>query len=203
MKALSTHLSQFTANSSSDIVFRADIFDYDVTTSDIRIEMAQSLSSSIVTGKTREGVCERETTSSRMRISKENRHIAFQDSQMKRRLSSVHSLFRRRSVFDRADDVIALNDQIARNNEITSIYEQLSHRLQISKHRSSISSAERVVELTRINSYLLQELTYHKNTQAVDMKFQETIRELHIRLEDALKERSQKRADAESTLLSY
>ena len=204
MEALPTHLSQSAADSPSDIVFKADIFDYDVTKSDIRTETeAQSLSSPIVTGKTREGACERETTSSRMRTSKENRYIAFQDPQMKRRLSSVHSLFRRRPTSGRAGDVVALNDQIARNGGTTSTYEQLPHRLQISKHRNPTSPAERVVELTRINSYLLQELTYHKDTQAADMKFQETIRELHVRLKDALKERSQKRADAESTLLSY
>ena len=35
------------------------------------------------------------------------------------------------------------------------------------------------------------------------MKFYVTVIELHMKLEDALKERSQKRADAESTLLSY
>ena len=35
------------------------------------------------------------------------------------------------------------------------------------------------------------------------MKFYETVMELYAKLEDALKERSQKRADAESVLLSY
>ncbi len=35
------------------------------------------------------------------------------------------------------------------------------------------------------------------------MKFHETVTDLHVKLNDALKKRSQKRADAESTLLSY
>jgi len=35
------------------------------------------------------------------------------------------------------------------------------------------------------------------------MNFHETMIELHAKLEDALKERSEKRADVESTLLSY
>jgi len=60
-----------------------------------------------------------------------------------------------------------------------------------------------VIELTRTNDYLLQELTYHKDTWAADMKFHETVIDLHVKLNDALKKRSQKRADAESTLLSY
>ena len=59
------------------------------------------------------------------------------------------------------------------------------------------------MELTRTNGYLLQELAFHKDIQAADMEFYETVRELHGKLEDALKERSRKRADAESTLLGY
>jgi len=35
------------------------------------------------------------------------------------------------------------------------------------------------------------------------MKFHETVINLHVKLNDALKKKSQKRADAESTLLSY
>ena len=60
-----------------------------------------------------------------------------------------------------------------------------------------------MIELTRTNDYLLQELTYHKDTWAADMKFHETVTDLHVKLNDALKKRSQKRADAKSTLLSY
>lgn len=204
MEALPTHYFQSAADSPSGIVFKADIFDYDVTTSNTQTEIeAQSRSSPMMTGQMREGACERETTSPRTGTSKENRHVAFQDPQLKRRLSSVHPLFRRRPASGRAGNVVALDDQIARNGGTTSTYEQLPHRLQIAKHRHPISPAERVVELTRINGYLLQDLAYHKDTQAADMKFHETIKELHAKLEDALKERSQKRANAESTLLSY
>jgi len=142
-------------------------------------------------------------TSPRGRTSRENRHVTFQDPQMERRLSSIHPALRQRPVSGRAGDIVALDDQIARNGGTTSTYEQLPHRLQISKQRRPISSAERVVELTRTNGYLLQELAYHKDTRTADMNFHETMMELHAKLEDALKERSEKRADAESTLLSY
>ncbi len=54
-----------------------------------------------------------------------------------------------------------------------------------------------------MNDYLLQELTYHKDTQAADMKFHKTVTDLHVKLNNALKKRSQKQADAKFTLLSY
>ena len=211
MAALPVHHFQSAADSSSGIVFKPDIFDCDVTTSNIRTESeAQSRSPPIVGDQQRKGVggqipkvATPKTPSPRARTSRENRHVTFQDPQMKRRLSSIHPAFRQRPVSGRAGDVVALDDQIARNGGTTSTYEQLPHRLQISKHRRPISSAERVVELTRTNGYLLQELAYHKDNRAADMKFHETVLELHAKLEDALKERSQKRADAESTLLSY
>ncbi len=143
------------------------------------------------------------TTIPKAGASRENRYVTFQDPQAKRRLSSIHPAYRPRPISGRAGDVVALDDQIARKGGTTSTYEQLPHRLQISKRGHPVSSAERVVELTRTNGYLLQELAYHKDTRAADMKFHETVMELHAKLEDALKERSQKRADAESTLLSY
>ena len=92
---------------------------------------------------------------------------------------------------------------IAQNERITFIYEQLSHWLQISKHHSLITSVECVIELTQTNNYLLQELTYHKDSQAADIKFHNTVIKLYVRLKEALKERSQKWRDTESTLLSY
>ncbi len=211
MDALPSHHFQSAADSSSDIVFKPDIFDCDITTSNTRTESeAQSRSSPKVGDQQRKGVggqvpkaATPKITSPRARTSRENRHVTFQDPQMERRLSSIHPAFRQRPVSGRAGDIVALDDQIARNGGTTSTYEQLPHRLQISKQRRPISSAERVVELTRTNGYLLQELAYHKDTRAADMKFHETVVELHAKLEDALKERSQKRADAESTLLSY
>ncbi len=60
-----------------------------------------------------------------------------------------------------------------------------------------------MIELTRTNGYLLQELAYYKDIQAADMKFFEKVIKTHAELKDALKERSQRRANAESTLLSY
>ena len=102
MEALPTHCFQSAAESPSGIVFKADIFDYDVTTSNTQTEIeAQSRSSPVVTGQIREGACERETTSPRTGTSRENRHVAFQDPQLKRRLSSVHPLFRRSATLSR------------------------------------------------------------------------------------------------------
>ncbi len=211
MNELSSHHFQFAADFSSDIVFRSDIFDCDVTADNTRIESeTQSRSSSMIEEQRREVIRDEDskiatskTTSLRTRTIRNNQHVIFQDSWVKQRLSSIHSAFRRWSIFDRANDVVALNDQIARNEKITFIYEQLLHRLQISKQHRSTSSAKRVIELTRTNDYLLQELTYHKDTQAADMRFYETVTDLHVKLNDALKKRFQKRADAESTLLSY
>jgi hypothetical protein len=210
MDALPSHRFQSAADSSSGIIFKPDIFDYDVTTSNTRTERrAQSRSSpkvgaqrDVIRGQTPKAAAPR-TMSPRAGASRDNRHVTFQDPQAKRRLSSIHPAFRRRPASGRAGDVVALDDQIARHGGTTSTYEQLPHRLQISKQRRPVSSAERVVELTRTNGYLLQELAYHKDTRAADMKFHETVMELYAKLEDALKERSQKRADAESTLLSY
>ncbi|KAK3169322.1 hypothetical protein OEA41_008705 [Lepraria neglecta] len=211
MEALPSHHFQSAADSSTGIVFKPDIFDCDVATSNTRTESeAQSWSSPMV-GEQRRDVIRGQVpkaatprpTSPRARTSRGNRHVTFQDPQTKRRLSSVHPALRRRPTSGRAGDIVALDDQIARNGGTTSAYEQLPHRLQLSKQSRPISSAERVLELTRTNGYLLQELAYHKDTQAADMRFHETVMELHSKLEDALKERSQKRADAESTLLSY
>lgn len=92
---------------------------------------------------------------------------------------------------------------MVRNGGTTSTYEQLLHRLRISKQHRPVSAAERAVELTRTNGYLLQELAYHKDSRAADMNFHETVMELHGKLEDTLKESSKTRADAESTLLGY
>ncbi len=211
MNELPSHHFQSASNSSSDIVFRSDIFDYDVTTGNTRTESeAENRSSPMVEEQRREIIhgevskaATPKTASLRTETTRDNRHVTFQDPRVKRRLSSIHPAFRRRPISGKAGDVAALNHQIARNGGITFTYEQLPHRLQISKQNRSASSAKRVIELTRTNDYLLQELAYHKDTRAADMKFHETVADLHVKLNDALKERSQKRADAESTLLSY
>ncbi len=211
MNELSSHHFQFAADFSSDIVFRSDIFDYDVTTDNIQIESEAQIQSSSMIEEQRQEVIHNEvlkiatskTTFLRTETIKDNRHVIFQDSRVKWWLSSIHSTYRRQSIFGKTSDVAALNNQIARNEKITFTYKQLSHWLQLSKQNHSASSAKRVIELTRTNDYLLQELTYHKDTQAADMKFHKTVINLHVKLNDALKKRFQKRADAKFTLLSY
>lgn len=211
MDALPGHRFQAAADSPSGIVFKPDIFDCDVGTSNTPNEREiRGRSSSMAREQRREVMCGQASDAATSKIKplgaatgKRDRHVTFQDPQMKRRLSSIHPAFRQRQTSGRAGEVAALDDRIARNGGTTSTYEQLPHRLRISKQNRPISSAERIVELTRTNGYLLQELAYHKDTQVADIKFQVTVMELHGKLEDALKERSQKQADAESTLLSY
>ena len=88
MNELSSHHFQFAADFSSDIVFRSDIFDYDVTTDNTRIESeAQSRSSSMIEEQRQEVIHDEvskiamsKTTSLRTRIIRDNRHVIFQDS---------------------------------------------------------------------------------------------------------------------------
>ena len=207
MDAVRSHHFQSAADSPSGIIFKPDIFDYGVTRSNTR---AESESTPIAEGQQPNGTsrglpkgASPKTASPRAKASRENPQVTFQDPPIKRGLSSTHPAFRQRPASGRAGDVVALDHQIIRNGGTTSTYEQLPHRLQIWKHQHPITLGERVVELTRTNGYLLQELAFHKDTQAADMEFYETVRELHRKLEDALKERSRKRANAESTLLGY
>jgi hypothetical protein len=67
-----------------------------------------------------------------------------------------------------------------------------------------------VVELTKINSFLLQELVYHKDTRVAEIRFLEKATKLYINIEGALadfdrtlKERSKARVNIESILLNY
>jgi len=211
MDALPSRRFQAAADSPSGIVFKPDIFGCDVRTSNTSIEGdTQSRSSSMnkkhrleeTHGQTSDAAASK-NKSPEAGTGKGDRHVTFEDSQMKRRLSSIHPAFCQRPTSGRAGDVAAIDDRIARNGGTTSTYEQLPHRLRISKQRHPVSSEERVVELTRTNGYLLQELAYYKDMQVADMKFYVAVMELHTKLGDALKERSQKRADAESTLLNY
>ena len=69
MNELSSHHFQFAADFSSDIVFRSDIFDYDVTTDNTRIESEiQSQSSSIIEEQRQCHDARLKAQSSRMRI---------------------------------------------------------------------------------------------------------------------------------------
>jgi len=203
MKTLSSNRYRSAAEKSLEIIFTADIFGFGVTLNNSQNQNVTSSSSPSEKQRQRQDTSHTETSKAASRKSASNRHAILQDSVLTQRLSSIHSAFRPRPIFGRASDVIALNDRIARNGETTFTYEQLPHRLRISKQHQPTTSAERVIELTRTNDYLLQELTYYKDTQAADMKFFEKVTKTHADLEDALEERSQRRANAEFTLLSY
>lgn len=67
-----------------------------------------------------------------------------------------------------------------------------------------------MMELTKTNNFLLQELAYHKDTRATEMRFLKKTTKLRTDVEGALEnfdraleERSKARADAESILLNY
>ncbi len=67
-----------------------------------------------------------------------------------------------------------------------------------------------MMELTKINGFLLQELAYHKDTRAAEMRFFKKTIKLRADIEGALvdfdralEERSKARVDAESILLNY
>ena len=73
-----------------------------------------------------------------------------------------------------------------------------------------MTPSERVIELTKTNGFLLQELAYHKDTRAAEMRFLEKATKLRADIEGALadfdralEERSKARVDAESILLNY
>ncbi len=91
MNELSSHHFQFAADFSSDIVFRSDIFDYDVTTDNIQIESEAQIQSSSMIEEQRQEVIHNEvlkiatskTTFLRTETIKDNRHVIFQDSRVK------------------------------------------------------------------------------------------------------------------------
>jgi len=138
-----------------------------------------------------------------------DRHVTFQDI-IAQRQAMIHSLFRQRSEFGRADNIDALNDRIARHERTISSYEKLSHRLKTSKKHQSMTSSERVMKLTKTNNFLLQKLAYHKDIRATEMRFLKKVIKLRLDMkvaltdfDCALKKRSKARADAKSILLNY
>ena len=73
-----------------------------------------------------------------------------------------------------------------------------------------MTPSEQVIELTKTNGFLLQELAYHKDTRAAETRFLEKATKLRADIEGALaafdralEERSKARVDAESILLDY
>ena len=150
-----------------------------------------------------------ETARTSRGIKTAERHVAFQDPLLQQQ-ATIHPLFRHRPESGRAGNIGALDNQIARHGGTTSSFEELPHRLKISKKNQPMTASERLVELTRTNGFLLQELAYYKDTRAAEMRFLDKVTELRADMEgtlavfdQALEERSKARADAESTLLNY
>ncbi len=72
-----------------------------------------------------------------------------------------------------------------------------------------MTPSERVIEFTKTNGFLLQELAYHKDTRAAEMKLLQEATKLRAEMEApliafdrALEERSKARADAETIFLN-
>ena len=138
-----------------------------------------------------------------------NYYMIFQDIRTQRQ-TMIYSIFRQRLEFDRANNIDALNDRIARYERTTSSYEKLSYRLKIFKKHQSMTSLERVIKLIKTNDFLLQKLAYYKDISAVEMRFLKKVIKLRANIEDvltdfdrALEERSKTRANAKFILLNY
>lgn len=122
----------------------------------------------------------------------------------------IGPLPRTRPVSGKAGDVTSLDHWIANHGGTTSTYEELPHRIQSSKYIPPQSLEQRVEELTREKSFLLQELVYFKASRAAEAKFFQSVSatvaevgDVLTRLKDALDERSRSRTQAEVDLCSY
>ena len=138
-----------------------------------------------------------------------DRHVVFHGFKTQRQ-AMIHPIFRQHFGSGRAGNIGALDDRIARHGGTTSSYEELPHRFRISKKHQSMTPSERVVELIKTNGFLLQELAYHKDICAAEMRFLEKATKLRADIEGiladfdrALEERSMARANAEFILLNY
>ena len=203
MKTLSSNCYHSAAKKLFEIIFTANIFDFDVTLNNLQNQNVTSSRSLSEKQRQQQDTSHTKTSKTASRKSASNYYVILQNSVLTQWLLSIHSAFRSRLIFNSASNVIALNNWIARNNEMTFTYEQLSHRLRILKQYQSTTSVKRVIKLMWMNNYLLQELTYYKNIQAADMKFFKKVIKIHADLKDALKKRFQRQANAEFTLLSY
>ena len=138
------------------------------------------------------------------------RHMTFRKPTRTRQQALIHPILRQRPSSGKAGDVTPLDHQIARHGGTTSSYEELPHRLKLSKKHQPLTPEERVIELTYEKSFLLQELVYRKDTRAAEMKFLEKVTKLRGEMgaiveefDRTLEERSRERAEAESDLCSY
>ncbi|MCJ1235112.1 hypothetical protein MMC14_003076 [Varicellaria rhodocarpa] len=139
-----------------------------------------------------------------------SRHVNFQEPIKTRQQTLIHPLFRKRRYSGRAGTVTPLDHRIARHGGTTSSYEELPHRLRLSKKHQPLTPEERIIELTYEKSFLLQELVYRKETQIAEMKFLDKVTKLRAEMKNileeldcALEERSKERVSAESDLCSY
>jgi hypothetical protein len=197
MDSASSFSSYSSKNGSIDIILSPDVIGYreTISQSDEKSRPQRNLSSQ----------SHQDTMAPDIRPKKNapEHHVTFQEPPEMRQQASIHPAFRKRRISGRAGKVTAIDHQIARSGGTTSSYKKLPHRLQISKQNKPPTFEERVIELTRINGHLRQELAYYKDNRAAEMKFHEKILKLRTELEDTLKERSQSRAKAEFSLLTY
>jgi len=98
------------------------------------IVMSDSLDSDASLSIVRDHQLEGSLEASRTTRSKNTayRHVTFQDTKTQQQ-TIIHSISRQRLRFDKASNIDTLDDRIARHEETTSSYEELPHRLRISK----------------------------------------------------------------------
>ena len=109
----------------------------------------------------------------------------------------VHPAYRQRAVSGRAGDMLPLDHCIAAHGGTTSTYEELPHRLKISKQHQPLTLEGRIGELVWENGYQREELAYHKTNQKAGSKFYTRVKDIHARLGKALRERSETEWHAE------
>lgn len=102
----------------------------------------------------------------------------------------------------RAEDVTALDHQIARHGGTTSTLDNLPHRMKQGKEDHQ-SREQHLVSLTRENGYLRQELAYYKDTREVLMQLYDAVRQSHQELKIALDQASRGVAISEQRLIKY
>ena len=83
-----------------------------------------------------------------------NPHLAISNTAAQHQ-AIIHPIFRRAPGSGRAGNIGALDDRIAKHAGTTSSYEELPHRLRISKKHQPMTPSERVMELTKTNGFLL------------------------------------------------
>ena len=156
---------------------------------------------------------EREKSSKTFGIAKSrksiDRYMVFHDLKTQRQ-TMIHLIFRQRLESDRADNIDILYNRIVKYKKTTLSYEKLSHRFKIFKKLQSMTLLKWIMKLIKTKDFLLQKLTYYKDTRVVEMRFlkkviklRTNIQNILIHLDRAFEERLKTRINVKFILLNY